>query len=312
MLSKKYFNQCGLKKIIKNKIEESKQLDYKDARALTKDERNVKELSKDISAFANSEGGVIIYGITEDKHLPKSLSFIDGNEFSKEWLENVIDSNISPKIQDIVIHPIRLDNSIEQTIYVVEIPESPYSPHMANDNKYYRRYNFKSVPMEEYDVRNLYFKTTQIKLIIEDIIIISGGPSTVGGKLTRISFSIDFLVCNVSKVIEKLYKLEIQVPDKFVEHGYGAFIKNELDRRENGICIYAIANTSPLFQNEKATVYTLNIEINENNYLNLDELILKLKLYYSGGIDTKEVNLGSMLKYSGQTLTPSQFLNYKG
>jgi hypothetical protein len=167
--------------------------------------------------------------------------------------------------------------------------------------------------MEEYEIKNLYFKSVQTKLVIEDVVIRSGAPSTTSGKLTRIRFYIDFLVNNVSIAIEKNYKLEIQVTDKFVDHGNDMIIKNSgFDRRENGCSIYLIPNESPLFQNEKATVYTVNIEINENNYLNINELNLKLKLYYSSGVDTKEVLLGTLLKHNGQTLSPSLFLNYKG
>jgi len=313
MLSKKYFSQSGLQKLIDNKIEESKQLDYKDARAISRGANEIKELSKDVSAFANSEGGIIIYGINEDQHIPVSYSYIDGENYTKEWLENVIDSNISPKIQNLKIHPIRFNDCVDQTSYLVEIPSSPDSPHMANDRRYYRRYNFKSVPMEEYEIKNLYFKSVQTKLTIEDVLIKGGAASTSSGKLTRIRFSIDFLVRNIGKVLENYYKLEIRLTDKFVDHGHDMILKNSgFDRREDEYSIYLIPNESPLFQNEKATVYTVNIEITENNYRHLNELMLHLKLYYSSGVEAKDIQLSKMLKYSGQILTPKLFLNYQG
>jgi len=40
---------------------------------LNNTERNKNEISKDVSAFANSDGGTIIYGIEEEGHLPKRI-----------------------------------------------------------------------------------------------------------------------------------------------------------------------------------------------------------------------------------------------
>lgn len=48
---------------ISRKIEENLNLDYKDIRAFS----NFDEISKDVSAFAISEGGLLILGISEDK-----------------------------------------------------------------------------------------------------------------------------------------------------------------------------------------------------------------------------------------------------
>jgi hypothetical protein len=54
----------------------------------------VSEISKDVSSFANADGGTIIYGIVEDKHLPFCIDPhpFDPSELPKETLENIIDS----------------------------------------------------------------------------------------------------------------------------------------------------------------------------------------------------------------------------
>ena len=70
-----------------------------------------KEIAKDVSAFANSDGGTIIYGVSEyndaeRSHLPEQISPINRVEYTKEWLEHVINSNISPKINSLKIIPI--------------------------------------------------------------------------------------------------------------------------------------------------------------------------------------------------------------
>lgn len=129
--------------------------------------RKKAEIAKDVSAFANSDGGIIIYVMNEENHKPKELSFVDGNLYNKEWLENIIDSNIQQRISDIEIFPIRVDNLIKKTVYIVKIPSSLNAPHMASDKKFYRRFNFKSVPMEEYETRLLYGRTNKSEIIFK-------------------------------------------------------------------------------------------------------------------------------------------------
>ena len=69
--------------LIKDKIQESITLEYKKSNALEKADRRKTEVSKDVSAFANSAGGVIVYGIEEDKHYPtKPDGGFDPNDIS--------------------------------------------------------------------------------------------------------------------------------------------------------------------------------------------------------------------------------------
>ncbi|MFN8349444.1 MAG: ATP-binding protein [Spirosomataceae bacterium] len=116
-------------------------------------------ISKDVASFANSDGGIIIYGIKEENHKAHSTTFINGNEFTKEWLEQVINSTIQRHIPDVKIYPIREAGRIEKTIYIVKIPKSLEAPHISKDQRFYKRFNFMSVPMEEYEIRQLYGRT---------------------------------------------------------------------------------------------------------------------------------------------------------
>ena len=95
------WNQAEVQRYIDNGREESHTLDYKAADSLGKGDGKKSEISKDISAMANSAEGTIIYGVKEyldpdKKHLPEKLDGIDRTQFSKEWLEQVINGNIEP------------------------------------------------------------------------------------------------------------------------------------------------------------------------------------------------------------------------
>src|SRR5947207_1372487 len=125
-----------INKLVNDKVQESLNLDYKDSRAAAPGES--KEISKDISAFANSDGGIIIYGVEEDKkHFPVKIDAgIDRSSFSHERLEQIIHGNIAPRIDDLRIYPIPV--SVDRSIYIVQIPKSHRGPHQAADKKYYK------------------------------------------------------------------------------------------------------------------------------------------------------------------------------
>lgn len=147
----------NINEYIINKIEENLNLDYKAASSLEKVDKKTNEVSKDISAFANSDGGTIIYGIKEDKenkHLPGELDPINRDLITKEWLEQIIQGKIRPRIEGIIITPIEVNNCVKDVVYVVDIPKSN-TAHQADDKKYYKRFNFNSEPMYDYEIRDI-------------------------------------------------------------------------------------------------------------------------------------------------------------
>lgn len=80
------WTQESLQRYINEEIEESLNLDYKAADALAKTNRKRGEVTKDVSAMANSDGGVIIYGIKErpdQKYLPEKIIPVDRTLFSR-------------------------------------------------------------------------------------------------------------------------------------------------------------------------------------------------------------------------------------
>jgi hypothetical protein len=152
-----------LEKLIADKIEESFNLEYKGADALQNTDGKKKEIAKDVSSFANSAGGVIIYGIKEfdeleKRHLPERITPLNRTQISKEWLEQVINSNISPKIENLIIYPVILD-VVDEVVYIVEIPKSNTAHQNTSDKRYYRRYNFEAVSMLDYEIRDIMNRT---------------------------------------------------------------------------------------------------------------------------------------------------------
>jgi hypothetical protein len=139
--------------------EESLSFEVKRSQALERSDKNKRELSKDISAFANAVGGDIIYGVAEIGTSPSRFGDIDDGidptTISPEWVEQVLTSNIQPKIEGLRVHPIELRTSKPgRYAYVVHVPMSN-KVHQASDKRYYKRFNFESVPMDDNEIRDL-------------------------------------------------------------------------------------------------------------------------------------------------------------
>lgn len=143
-----------IEQMVQDQVQENIHLDYKDSRAVRMDARD--DFAKDVSAFANSDGGVIIYGVQEKDRLPVTMDEgVDDGKVSREWIESAIMTGINPRVEDVRIVPI--PKSAGRSLYVIEVRKSFRGPHQASDKRYYKRHNFKSVPMEDYeiaDVRN--------------------------------------------------------------------------------------------------------------------------------------------------------------
>jgi hypothetical protein len=143
---------AALEALVANKVQESLHLEYKQSRALV----NAKnEIAKDASAFANSDGGLLIYGIAETGHVPAELDGgIDLSSMSREQLEQKILSNVAPKIDGLEIT--QIDAAPGRSYFVINIPRSNKGPHQDRESKrYYKRYNYQSVPMEDYEIEDV-------------------------------------------------------------------------------------------------------------------------------------------------------------
>jgi hypothetical protein len=210
------WNQKKLEALILNGVEESAYLEFKSADGIKADK---KDICKDVSAFANSDGGVLIYGISEKDSKAHSISFIDGSTTTAEQLEQIINDGIHRRIQNVKIYPIRFEGDIKKSVYVVEIPTSDFSPHMTFDKKFYKRGNKISLPMEEYEIRQSYHKKKNIKLKVGNVQITSfllPGPPNTNRTMFRAIISVE----NVGKIIAKEYRMKLYWSDSIIIHDY--------------------------------------------------------------------------------------------
>lgn len=148
------WTEADLQQLIANEVEESTSLEYKRAASLGKDNDRKNEIFKDVSAFANSAGGVLVYGVAEADGKPSHIDPVDPNVYGKEWLEDIITSNVQPRIDGLHINPVPLAGAnAGRVVYVLTISQG-LTAHQARDKKYYKRFNFKAEAMEHYEVQD--------------------------------------------------------------------------------------------------------------------------------------------------------------
>lgn len=147
--------------LIENEIAESRTLDYK--RQLSLDSApDKKEFLKDVSAFANSAGGDIIYGVEEKKDAKGNNTGLPGNivpmlgintDKLNQQISSVILNGISPRIRFAVKEIQVLDGGI---LILLRIFESFQQPHMVTsdgDNRFYARSTVGRFPMDAIQIR---------------------------------------------------------------------------------------------------------------------------------------------------------------
>ena len=205
--------------LISSRAEESLTLEYKRAEALGDQEAKRNEISKDVSAMANSAGGKILYGVTEDptkRFLPGAADPVQRTSITTETLQQIIESRIQPKIPSVNIYAVPITG--ETAIYVVDVPQST-TAHPASDKKYYKRVNNLCLPMEDYEIRDVMNRKTAITLSLRLIPDLTRNQERTESTLTHRS-GMHFLVSvkNSGNRVAKYCLVELSA-DQHVIHG---------------------------------------------------------------------------------------------
>lgn len=219
---------ADLESLIENKIPESTTLEYKSSFGI-QNKKWKEELAKDISAMANSNGGIIIYGIREKEceggdSVPEKLLPISNSDMSKDQLTQLISSNIQPVINGLEIRFVPYDAGAG--FYIVTIPQSNTAHQNRLTHIYYKRRNATVEAMEDYEIRDIMNRSktpiidvefTLIKTIVDittkkyPINILA--PSVTEEKSKRIDFRLKFRPKNNGQILAKYVNFFVYIPN---------------------------------------------------------------------------------------------------
>ncbi len=161
------FNNLSLEILnsyIHNEQEENLHLDFKlinKADLTHKDDK--RNLSKALSGYANSSGGLIIWGIDSRKNA-EGIDCATGSKVIEPLRQFIARLNeltgqaVSPIVDGVIHKP--LFTTKESGYAITYIPESDSGPHMAKmgEDRYYKRSGDSFYKMEHFDIEDMFGK----------------------------------------------------------------------------------------------------------------------------------------------------------
>ena len=168
-------SQGDLQSLRDNKVSERQNIEYK-GRVYEKNDEEIREMLRDITAMANSYGGYIFLGIKQDDEnngLPVDIIGIDSPEAEKER-DRILSSclaNIEPRLSGLKIQPIPISNG--RSVLVIFIPRGIRSPHMIvfkGLNQFWIRHDRQKSKMAVEEIRDAFLKSEDIISEIRDFL----------------------------------------------------------------------------------------------------------------------------------------------
>jgi len=172
-----------------------------------------KEFLSDVSSFANSNGGDLIYGIREEDHFPKELVGVVVSDVDEETrrLDGIIRDGIRPRIPNVSINPIKISD--DKFAFVIRIHKSWLNPHMVTfrgGSKFFARASNGKYQLDVDELRSAFTlsesKITRIKEFVQTRLseILSNNYPLPMNDYPKISMH-----------IVPLSSIELQMPDNF-------------------------------------------------------------------------------------------------
>ena len=207
-----------IERLKEDRIEESDIIDYKEF-VPEKDE----SLIKHVCAFANTRGGYLVFGVTEegDGGCPTEINGIENSSINREKIENKILAYITPRLH-VGIKTIQIPKS-KKSILVIQIPDSFMRPHYSKDHRYYKRFQLKSEIMTEQEIADMYknrfSNSDHVNQYVEKLLV-NEDSTRISGNIVVIPTNINHRLINTFNE-EKIYWIDtIRLTKYKDDHGY--------------------------------------------------------------------------------------------
>lgn len=193
---------------------ESSRLEFKSGKLVAERSNLIQTLSKEVSAFANSEGGVIVLGLSErTEGKSKVADVVDGypaGTFAPEWLQQVIESNVSPFLPGIRLRTIRLSERQDHVCTAISVPAGS-TAYQASDCRYYGRSEHSVMPLPDHEVR---LRMQRGRAPRAEMVVLEPSWGGVWDDFGSVSWEVDL---NVRDVSPNLSQEEIQAINERAE-----------------------------------------------------------------------------------------------
>lgn len=144
--------EADLQELIDNQVAEGKEIDYK-LQLWGNSNGDKKEFLADVSSFANTVGGHLIIGMSEQEGVPKDIVALeDDMDKVKGRFESMIRTGIAPRIQGIDMKAVPVQTG---HVLIIRIPRSWAAPHIIWLDHYSKFYARNSMGKYQLDVDEL-------------------------------------------------------------------------------------------------------------------------------------------------------------
>lgn len=154
--------EADLLNLIDARVMESRTVEYKEALPGGTDS-DKKEFLADVSAFANTSGGNLYFGIRELEGIPVDLVGLDlqDADVTIQRLENLIRDGIEPRLPPLRIEAVELAS--KKFVLVIAIPRSWALPHAVKvSGRFHARHSTGKYPLDVGELRRLFLQSESL------------------------------------------------------------------------------------------------------------------------------------------------------
>jgi len=156
--------QADIERLVSDRAQEGAHLDFKRDLPVAWDSGAKHELLADVTAFANSGGGDIVYGVDENESAEASAIFpqlpasID-QEVRK--LQDFLLTLAEPRLPAVQVHPVSVTVGEKAGhVVVIRVPQSWAAPHRVKTNQHvYVREGLRKRPLDVPELRAVFLRT---------------------------------------------------------------------------------------------------------------------------------------------------------
>ena len=181
----------ALRALVENRVGEGRQFDFKEELPGPKDD-DKREFLADVSSFANSYGGDIVFGVKEERDsegkrtgYPEAILGLDGNvEDAKLRLESLVRDGLDPRPATVEFDVIPDDGFPRGPVLVARIGRSWGAPHMVTFkglSRFHARTGTGKHQMDVHEIRSAFLRTHDLLARVRGFhaqrlqLIVSGG-----------------------------------------------------------------------------------------------------------------------------------------
>lgn len=169
----KEITKTDLEWLVENQTKENRTLEFKSQ--LPQQTGNAKrDFLKEVVAFANAEGGDLVYGVRESEGVAAEIvPVLKGPEWDNtiRRLNDYLQNGVRPRFSGISFHPVALGN--DDLAIVVRVQPSIFAPHAVNDgskDEFFLRKENSVVHMSIDELRNMILGSEAFSKRIRDFL----------------------------------------------------------------------------------------------------------------------------------------------